>query len=133
MWGPHQLKSHAFCLRLDLSSGTVWGVRGQRLGYLLPFLLPFAAMTLSSFRSALSLSHQGLHCSLWLPLALPTLGKRVKDSSTALCEANTSFLLESQMIQKLWRLGGNRAPTNAHNMVAPMPTGGRQPGKAARA
>lgn len=57
------------------------------------------------------------HC---LPLANSPL---LKDSPVALFAGNTSFQLEPQMIQEVGRLGGNRAPTNAHNIVVPMPRG----------
>ena len=57
------------------------------------------------------------HCP---PLANSPL---VKDSPVALFAGNTSFQLEPQMIQEVGRLGGNRAPTNAHSMVVLMPRG----------
>ena len=110
-------------------------MRGESLGAFVPlatFLWRYGSLqlpiiSLRSIRVFTILFRLLWHC---LPLANSPL---LKDSPVALFAGNTSFQLEPQMIQEVGRLGGNRAPTNAHNMVVPMPGGGRQPGKVARA
>lgn len=106
----------------------------RQVGVCVPLAISFAAMALSSFQSSSCLSHQGLTILPGIPWHSPPLVNipLLKDSSIALFEGNTSFLLKPQMMQEVWRLGGKEAPTNAHHMVVQVLRGGRQKYKVAR-